>query len=107
MRYKPAQMTKEQKKEMFEAAFRQLMICDAFMALADFASKIEAQAKGAYRMMKGENWWTPSTCTAQLAAQDFGLTAKPGAFSRATALKKCRRSNAIAASRITSSRRAR
>jgi hypothetical protein len=47
-------MTKEQKKEMFEAAFRQLMICDAFMALADFASKIEAQAKAAYRMMKGE-----------------------------------------------------
>ena len=54
MRYKPAQMTKEQKKEMFEAAFRQLMICDAFMALADFASKIEAQAKAAYRMMKGD-----------------------------------------------------
>ena len=27
----------------------------AFMALADFVRKIEAQAKAAYRLMKGEN----------------------------------------------------
>jgi hypothetical protein len=28
---------------------------DAFMALADFVRKLEAQAKAAYRMMKPEN----------------------------------------------------